>query len=232
MVPRGRGSLPGPSGSVAPGGRRADQCPLLPSPICERGGRGCRSPTHERRAAGESRLSSALRGHPTAKARSRSPRAAERPAAPSGRPRRASKSFLAVLEALGRIDDELFALRDDLACFDVLAAAQAELPGDERVRQHLELLRSRLCARVDEMATKVGDVVYHFPNGSGSMPLAGHLVPDAPRQGEGSRVARDILTRAFALHARLLGELAALAEASESAAGLPLLAAPNADAVS
>src|ERR1019366_4136803 len=132
----------------------------------------------------------------------------------SGRPRRAAESFLAVLEALGRIRDELVALRDDLACFDVLAAAQAELPGDERVRQHLELLRSRLCARVDEMATKVGDVVYHFPNGSGSMPLAGHLVPDAPRQGEGSRVARDILTRAFALHARLLGELAALAEAS------------------
>ena len=151
---------------------------------------------------------------------------------PSGRPRRAAESFLAVLEALGRIDDELVDLRDDLACFDVLAAAQAELPGDERVRQHLELLRSRLCARVDEMATKVGDVVYHFPNGSGSMPLAGHLVPDAPRQGEGSGVARDILTRAFALHARLLGELAALAEASESAAGLPLLAAPNADAVS
>ena len=139
----------------------------------------------------------------------------------------ASSTSLSILGALRRIDDRLTELQSELGCFDVLAAAQAELPGNESVRHHVEECRSRLCTRVEEMASQVGDVNYVFPNGSGSIPLVKHLVPVPPRQGEGSRAARDFLSRASALHGRLLGELALIAEAAETTAGLPPLDPPR-----
>jgi hypothetical protein len=70
---------------------------------------------------------------------------------------------------------------------------------------------------------------YPFPHGGSDTTLCGHALPELPREDDVSALyeaAARALGSLFTVYARAMGRLAAIAEAAETAAGLPPLPDP------
>jgi Zn-dependent protease with chaperone function len=139
------------------------------------------------------------------------------------------ESTLASCAALAPALSRLQSLRDERASLYMLLV-NLEQGKDNETYVNTTLAQSRsLCRRIEAVFQALGDIPYPFEHAKGALAVRDYLLKRIPGEndvGEMFDASQAVLERLAEIHFRLFGQLAAVAEKMEAAAGLAPLPPP------